>query len=325
VKSFGGKLAIVTGGATGIGRELVIQLASAGCSVATCDINEGALAETAKHARDAAPGTVRVTAHRCDVSDPAQVTRFRDEALARHETAHVNLLLNNAGITGGGSFVTDPADEWERTFNVCWGGVYNCSRAFLPSLIAADEACIANISSVNGFWAALGPEVPHTAYSTAKFAIKGFTESLLTDLRVNAPHVQVALIMPGHVGTDIFANSRRALGHPAPDDMTPEDLEAARPALSARLGLPPEQLTDDVVRMVIRAINDLFRDNASLTPAHAATAILDGIRAGTWRILVGDDAKALDEAARQDPAALYDPTHPLTSLSAAIYGAPAQR
>src|SRR3546814_6338155 len=116
--------------------------------------------------------------------------RFRDEVLAAHDTDHVNLVFNNAGIGGGGSFLTASREEWERTFGVRWGGVYNGSRAFLPLLVASDEGYLVNTSSVNGFWASLGPGVPHTAYSAAKFAVKGFTEALLEDLRLNAPHVK---------------------------------------------------------------------------------------------------------------------------------------
>src|SRR5262249_57919553 len=100
------------------------------------------------------------------------------------------LLFNNAGIGGGGGFVKDDRAEWERTFDICWFGVYYCARAFLPLLTASDDAYIVNTSSVNGFWACLGPDVAHTAYSSAKFAVKGFSEALLVDLRLNAPHVK---------------------------------------------------------------------------------------------------------------------------------------
>ena len=91
---------------------------------------------------------------------------------------HIHLLFNNAGIGGGPSFVTSTRDEWEKTFNVCWYGVYYATRAFLPMLLKAREAHIVNTSSVNGFWASLGPTRAHTAYPAAKFAVKGFTEGL---------------------------------------------------------------------------------------------------------------------------------------------------
>ncbi len=90
--------------------------------------------------------------------------------------------------------------------------MYYCARTFLPLLIASGEGVLVNTSSVNGFWASLGPGMPNTAYATAKFAVKGFTEALIEDLRTHAPQVRVVVVMPGHVGTDIIANTRRAHG-----------------------------------------------------------------------------------------------------------------
>jgi len=106
VESFAGRVAVVTGGGSGMGRELVIQLAAEGCSVATCDVNVDAVAETSRLAEKEAPSGTRVTAHTCDVTDEGDVQRFRDEVLSQHETDHINLLFNNAGIGGGGSFLT---------------------------------------------------------------------------------------------------------------------------------------------------------------------------------------------------------------------------
>ena len=151
-----------------------------------------------------------MTTHVCDVSDKAKVLAFRDEVITAHGSV-IEVLFNNAGIGGGGSFITDTREEWDRTFGVDWWGVYYCTRAFLPNLMAADESRLVNTSSVNGFWASLGPRIPHTAYSTAKFAVKGFSEALIEDLRVNAPHVKVSVVMPGHVGTDIVAELRAAI------------------------------------------------------------------------------------------------------------------
>src|SRR5690242_10538987 len=127
MESFAGRLAVVTGGGSGMGRELVLQLAAEGCSVATCDVHDPSLAETVRLAGDASPAGTRVTAHRCDVSDETDVLRFRDEVVAQHETDHIDLLFNNAGIGGGGSFVDGDRAEWDRVFGVCWGGVYHCS------------------------------------------------------------------------------------------------------------------------------------------------------------------------------------------------------
>jgi NAD(P)-dependent dehydrogenase (short-subunit alcohol dehydrogenase family) len=273
MESFAGKIAVVTGGGSGMGRELVRQLAAEGCSVATCDVHRNAVAETADLASAGAPAGTRVTSHSCDVADEAQVLRFRDEVLAAHAADHVDLVFSNAGIGGGGSFVADPREQWESVFAVDFWGVYYCARAFLPLLIQSAEGVLVNTSSVNGFWASLGQGVPHTAYSTAKFAVKGLSEALIEDLRVHAPHVRVAVVMPGHVATNIVANSMMAFGVPEAD------------ALAANQG---------------------FHDSAPLSAAGAATVILDGVRSGAWRILVGADAVALDSYVRTRPDDAYD-------------------
>ena len=305
MESFEGRLAVVTGGGSGMGRELVRQLSAEGCSVATCDVNAENLAETKALAEKEAPAGTRITTHICDVSDEAQVVRFRDEVVSQHDTDHINLLFNNAGIGGGGSFVAAKREEWDRTFGVCWGGVYHCSRAFVPLLVASDAGYLVNTSSVNGFWASLGPGVPHTAYSAAKFAVKGFSEALIEDFRVNAPHVKVAVVMPGHIGTDIVANSRRVLGGPEPEAMSGDDLEEVRANMKRR-GMPTEGMSDDDLRNAVRMMGEMFREMAPLNAAQAATIILDGVRRDAWRILVGDDAHKLDEAVRANPEAAYD-------------------
>jgi NAD(P)-dependent dehydrogenase (short-subunit alcohol dehydrogenase family) len=310
VDSFRGKLAVVTGGGSGMGRELVRQLAAEGCSVAACDLNADAVAAAAAMARAGARPGIRVTGHACDVSEEAQVVRFRDELLKEHASDHVDLVFSNAGIGGGGSFISDSRQEWERTFAIDWWGVYYCARAFLPLLIASGDGVLVNTSSVNGFWASLGPGMPNTAYSTAKFAVRGFSEALIEDLRVHAPEVRVAVVMPGHVGTDIVANSFRARGLPEPEHMSDAQLEELIPrsaqARLIRAGLLAEGASaEDVRQMLVRANAD-FRDKAPVSAAEAASVILDGVRSGAWRILVGEDAKMIDAAVRAKPEAAYD-------------------
>ena len=163
---------------------------------------------------------VRVTTHQCDVADEAQVLAFRDAVVEQHEAECIHLLFNNAGIGSPVAFIDGDREEWERVFGVCWYGVYYCARAFIPLLVASDEACLVNTSSINGFWASLGPTVPHTPYCAAKFAVKGFSEALITDLRVHAPHVKVALVMPGHIGTSIAINSSRTARRAEPGELS---------------------------------------------------------------------------------------------------------
>jgi NAD(P)-dependent dehydrogenase (short-subunit alcohol dehydrogenase family) len=303
--SFAGKLAVVTGGGSGMGRELVRQLAAQGCSVATCDVHAETIEETVAMASESAPPGVRVTSHGCDVADEAQVLRFRDELLQAHGSDHVDVVFSNAGIGGGSSFVTDPRGSWERAFAVDFWGVYYCARAFLPLLIASGDGVLVNTSSVNGFWATLGPGMPNHAYCTAKFAVKGFTEGLIEDLRTNAPQVRVAVVMPGHVGTDIVLNSMLANDMlPESDDLTEAQLEARERLIEAGM-LPRGASADDLRRFLIQAGTD-FRDKAPLSAADAATIILDGVRSGAWRILVGQDAVMLDENVRAHPEDAYN-------------------
>ena len=188
--------------------------------------------------------------------------------------------------------------------------MYYCARAFLPLLIASGDGVLVNTSSVNGFWATLGPGMPNHAYSTAKFAVKGFSEALIEDLRTNAPEVRVAVVMPGHVGTDIVANSMRARGLADPEQLSDAQVQELIPASAqARLisaGLLAEGASADDLRKMLAQMAADFRDKAPLSAAGAATIILDGVRSGAWRILVGQDAKTLDEAVRAKPEAAYD-------------------
>ena len=188
MKDFSGRIAVVTGGGSGMGRELVRRLVAEACNVAMCDLSAPPMAETQRLCEAAGlPQGLRVTAHLADVSHAQQVERFRDEVAAGHGTDKIHLLFNNAGIGGGGSMIAHSREEWEKTFNVCWGGVYHATRAFLPMLLKAPEGHIVNTSSANGFWASIGPRIPHTAYSAAKFAVKGFTEALITDCGSTRP------------------------------------------------------------------------------------------------------------------------------------------
>ena len=305
MESFAGRIAVVTGGGTGMGRELVRQLSAEGCHVALCDVNEATMAETCSLAEKEAPAGTRITSFVADVADEAQVAAFRDHVTAELDTTCVHLVFNNAGIGGGGSFVTDERESWERTFGICWGGVYHGCRAFLPLLVASDGGHLVNVSSVNGFWASIGPFTPHTAYSAAKFAVRGFTEALLTDLRINAPHVQAHVVMPGHIGTSIVLNSAAIHGH-RPEDLTAEDLQRVRET-ATRLGVDTSSVSDDDLRQFVQARGELFRDAAPTTAEQAATIILDGVRSGRWRILVGDDAAVMDRRVRAEPERAYEP------------------
>jgi NAD(P)-dependent dehydrogenase (short-subunit alcohol dehydrogenase family) len=306
MKDFAGRIAVVTGGGTGMGRELVRQLVAEGCSVAMCDVSAANMAETKRLCEaERLPQGLRITTHIADVSDEAQVQRFRDAVGEQHQTDRIHLLFNNAGIGGGGSMIASSREEWEKTFNVCWGGVYYNTRAFLPMLLKADQGHIVNTSSVNGFWASVGPRIPHTAYSAAKFAVKGFTEALIADLRMNAPHIKCSVVMPGHIGTSIIANSRKIQGGNESDTITDKEIAQAR-ARIASTGADASALTDDDIRARLAERARSFLEEAPTTAVQAATIILDGVKADQWRILVGDDAHIIDARVRATPERAYE-------------------
>src|SRR5690242_20972963 len=304
MKDFAGKFAVITGGGTGMGRELARQLVAEGCNVAMCDVSVEAMAETKRLCEaEKLPQGLRVTTHVADVSIEDHLKRFRDELIEQQATDKIHLLFNNAGIGGGGSLFTNTREQWERTFNICWGGVYLGVRTFLPLLLKADEGHIVNTSSVNGFWASLGPGLSHTAYSAAKFAVKGFTEALITDLRLNAPHIKCSVVMPGHIGTAILSNSRKILS--GRETLTPVEMERTRARLAAA-GVDVSQLSDDELQRKWAERARRFEDDAPTSAAEAARIILEGVKAERWRILVGADAHRIDERVRQDPEGAYE-------------------
>ena len=295
-----GLTAVVTGGGTGMGRELVIQLAAAGARVAMCDVSSEAMDETRDLARRS--DDTRVSSFVCDVADEAAMDAFAAHVRDAHGDA-VHLLFNNAGIGGGGSLVLADRAEWDRVFGVCWNGVLNGTRSFLPMLLAAERGHVVNTSSVNGLWACLGPVGAHTAYSAAKFAVRGFTEALMVDFRVNAPHLTASVVMPGHIGTQIARNSMEEFGRD-PKNLSDDQVVEIREAITAR-GIDVTGASDEDIRTLMAMRVESFENDAPTTAADAATIILDGVRAGRWRILIGPDAEVLDEMVRANPHDAY--------------------
>ena len=307
MKDFSGRIAVVTGGGSGMGRELARQLVAEGCHVAMCDVSARRLAETEQACQAAGlPLGVRFTSLVAAASCVTDVLLFRDEVAAQHATDRIHLLFNNAGISGGGSLIVNDREEWERTFNICWGGVYLTTRAFLPLLRAADEAHLVNTSSINGFWASVGPDTPHTAYSAAKFAVKGFTEALIADFRMNAPHIKVSVVMPGHIGTGIRVNSLKVQTGNDADEMDAAQIAQVRTRL-ASMGRDVSALSDADIRAGLAERARRFVTDAPTSAAEAGTIILDGVKADRLRILVGPDAQVIDAMVRQDPDHAYEP------------------
>ena len=244
----------------------------------------------------------RVTSMRCDVSIREDVRRFRNAVVDEHQTDSIEMLVNNAGIVGGVSFFVDSEEHWLKTFDVCWNGVYNCTREFRSNLVAAELAHIVNISSANGYWASSSFNTPLSAYSTAKFAVKGFTESLLVDSRLYARNIKPVLVMLGQVSTRLSGNSASYLGLKQPTDMSEDELMAVqRTTVDPMRSMPISEFRNALQ-------NSLFGENSSAptTPKQAAQEIWKAIERDEWRVVVGPGARLLDSAVRADPDSAYE-------------------
>ena len=147
--------------------------------------------------------------------------------------------------------------------------------------------------------------MPHTAYCAAKFAVKGFSEALRTDLRLNAPHIKCSVVMPGHIGTSIVSNSRKIQSGNDSDTMNAKEIAQMR-ARIASMGVDVTKMTDaDIARLAAERART-FLEDAPTTAAQAARIILDGVKADRWRILVGRDAEIIDRRVREAPERAYD-------------------
>ena len=135
--------------------------------------------------------------------------------------------------------------------------------------------------------------------------MKGVTEALITDLRINAPHIRCSVVMPGHIGTSIPLNSRKIQSGNPSDEINARQIAQAR-ARIASMGRDVTSLSDDDIRKMIAERERRFREDAPTSAAEAATIILDGVKADKWRILVGKDAHQIDEMVRQSPERAYD-------------------
>ena len=254
---FKDRVAVVTGAAHGIGAALALDLAGRGCHLALSDIDMAQLAATARAAR--AKG-VRVSEHRLDVSDAAEVARFPAVVLEHHP--QVNLLFNNAGVGLMGSFEQVTLEEFEWLLSINLFGVIRMTKAFLPELKRADRAHIINISSLFGFIAPAG----QSAYCTAKFGVRGFTEVLRHELENTK--VSVSCVHPGGIRTAIVEHARCAAA------------------------VDPAEMAESAKR---------FAAVARTTPEQAAARILRGVERGERRIVVGPDAHIFDWLQRLAP------------------------
>ena len=295
-----GRSAVITGAGSGMGRQMAVLLCKSGIAdLSICDLGQDALEETVRLCNAAAPGPCRVSSAVVNVTDEAALDTWAEAFKQGHQTQHLNFLIVNAGIAGGNEFLETPKATWDRVFNVDLHGVVNTVRSFIHTVIATptdQPAGITTLSSLCGYWACMGQGFPNSPYVTAKFAVRGFTESLMMELSTAAPHVTVTCVHPGHVGTDIVNNIDQK------DFSTGKTVMEKLKKLSF-VGLKVPD-TDDPVKAKA-FIGEQFRDAAPVTASGAAMTILYGMACRQTRVIVGADAHFLDFSVRQFPRAVY--------------------
>jgi short-subunit dehydrogenase len=260
-----GSAAAVTGAAGGIGRALALELAARGCDLALADRDEAGLQTLAAEIAKAHPR--KVTVHSVDVAQPDQIAAFALAATTAHPG--LNIVINNAGVALMGTFGEVEQAQMEWLMNINFWGVVHGTRAFLPHLARQREAHIVNLSSIFGIIAPPG----QTAYAAAKFAVRGFSESLRHELAVANSPVKLSVVHPGGVATNIARNSRVGTG-----------------------------MTDNARRA--QSI-ERFDAVAKTTPQAAALRIIAGIEKNAPRILIGNDARFMDLLQRLRPATYW--------------------
>jgi short-subunit dehydrogenase len=257
--------AAITGAASGIGRALALEFAQRGCDLALADRDEAGLNALAAEIG----GGRKVSLHRVDVSEPSEIAEFAGDAITAH--AALGILVNNAGVALLGSFEEIDQAQIDWLFNINFWGVVHGTRAFLPHLKMKSEAHIVNVSSIFGIIAPPG----QSAYAAAKFAVRGFSESVRHELAVAGSPVKLSVVHPGGVAANIARSSRTGVG-----------------------------VTDNARRA--QSI-DRFENAAKTTPKQAALRIIKGIENNEPRILIGNDARFMDLLQRFRPATYWAP------------------
>jgi butyryl-CoA dehydrogenase len=258
MKSFNGKVAAITGAGSGIGRALAIDLAGRGAHLALSDIDEAGLAETVAMCEGRA---VKVTSQRVDVANREAMYAWADQVVADH--GKVNLIFNNAGVALGATIEAMSYEDLEWLMGINYWGVVHGTKAFLPHLQASGEGHVINMSSVFGLLS-----IPaQSAYNSAKFAVRGFTDALRMELEISKSPVSCTTVHPGGIKTNIVRNAR---------------------------------MDESVVELAGSDAGDADRfDKIAMTSAKkAAGQILAAVERNKRRALIGPDAKVLDLIAR---------------------------
>ena len=264
MSKFTGKVAVVTGAGSGIGRALALALAARGAKLALSDIDEASAAETAKVASDLG---VEAISGKLDVADRAAFLAYADEVATHFGVVHQ--IYNNAGIAFSRTIVDSELSDYDRVLGINLFGVITGTKAFLPHLIASGDGHVVNISSLNGIM----PQPELSAYCTAKFGVRGFTETLRMEMLQSRKPVKVLVVHPGGVKTNI-ANKAAEVELAAGKVPTEKELAQQKLYNEKLLVLPPEK---------------------------AAEIILTAVAKGKPRVMVGNDAKAIDLMIRIAP------------------------
>ena len=263
MKSFKNKVAAITGAGSGMGQQLAVLLAQAGCGVAISDINQKGLDETVKLLKKY---PVKVTVDVVNTADQASVYDWADRVVAAH--GKVNLIFNNAGIAMSNTVEGHEIHDYERMMAVNFWGVIYGTKAFLPYLKQSGDGHIINTSSIFG----LTSQPSQSAYNASKFAVRGFTESLRQELDLQNNGVSATCVHPGGIKTNIAHTAEMS------DNVTSLGMNTQKAKATA----------DKVMR---------------IPAVKAAQIILDGVKANKRRVLIGPEAYAVDGLQRLFPSA----------------------
>jgi NAD(P)-dependent dehydrogenase (short-subunit alcohol dehydrogenase family) len=251
MRTLDAKVVVITGAGSGIGRALSLNLAARGAVLALTDWDEVGLVETARLVQAGAGREVRTD--KLDVRDRAAMRQYADSV--RAQFGRVNVIVNNAGVALHGDFEEVSYEDFEWVMDVDFWGVVQGTKEFLPHLIESGDGHVVNISSLFGLLGMPG----QTAYNSAKFAVRGFSEALREEMLVARRPVQVTCVHPGGIKTAIARNARATASHDQAQVARHFDTKLAR-----------------------------------MTPERAAEIIVAGVLADKPRVVVGLDAKVLD-------------------------------